>query len=46
MEDEKPKVEDEERFDKVAVEFQDQFKGMVNKYQYLLMKDSAVSGKI
>lgn len=42
-EEEKIKTEDEEHFQKTAVEFKDQFQGMVNKYQFLLMKESVVS---
>lgn len=43
MEDEKPNEDDEAYFQRTADGFQDQFKGIVNKYQLLMMKESMVS---
>lgn len=43
MDDEKPNEEDEAYFQRTADGFQDQFKGIVNKYQLLMMKESMVS---
>lgn len=36
-------IEEERRFDKSAHELQNQIRGMLNKYQWLLMKESMVS---
>lgn len=32
-------------YEKTAIKFQNQFRGMMNKYQHLLMKESMVSFK-
>lgn len=43
MEDDDTQTEDDVQFERTAQEFQGQFNSMVNKYQYLLMKESMVS---
>lgn len=37
-------IEDhDDKFEQAALEFQTQFRGMLNKYQHLLMQESMVS---